>query len=75
MSLALVLISARSIAVASFWNISFSGVRWQAQGWGSRKSFYAAPLEYCPLPPMIRKHGEELGKQLWGPQRRKQLGA
>jgi len=46
MSLALVLISARSIPASSFWNIHFSGGAWQARGRGNRKSFHAAPLEY-----------------------------
>jgi hypothetical protein len=45
-SLAVVLISARSLAVASFWNILFPGGPWQARGWGSRKSLQVAPLKY-----------------------------
>ena len=35
-----------SIPASSFWNILFSGGLWQARGWGNRKSFHAAPLEY-----------------------------
>jgi hypothetical protein len=31
---------------ACFWNILFSGGRWQARGWENRNSFHAAPLEY-----------------------------